>query len=38
MKYESPILEITNFDIREMGVSQNPGGEACGVQTPDMDL
>ena len=40
MNYESPILEITTFDIGDRGVSQNPGGGNfdCPTQTPDVDL
>lgn len=40
MKYETPVLEITNFDIRADGPSQNPGGGNfnCPSQTPDVDL
>ena len=39
MKYEAPVLEITNFDTRADGLSQNPGGGfECPTQTPDVDL
>ena len=39
MKYESPVLEITNFDIRTQDGSQNQGcGAYTCTQTPDMDL
>lgn len=40
MKYETPTLEITTFDVRELGPSQNPGGGNfnCPSQGPDVDL
>ena len=35
MKYETPEVEVTTFDVRADGPSQGAGG--C-VQTPDLDV
>lgn len=35
MVYESPILEVTNFDVRSDGPSGgNNGNDVCTIDTP----
>ena len=39
MKYETPEVEVTTFDITVKGDSVGQGGGGgCKVVTPDMDL
>ena len=37
MKYETPEVEVTTFDVTVKGPSQ-PGEGGCQVVMPDMDL